>query len=659
MRNIIFNYIIELEKNNDISKIPSKLSSWIKSAKNIELYSFLMMDDKNFGNNFLQRLFNIRYNIVEYPKCKICGKQVSKFISYTKGYKNTCSTKCSNILKYGCEHPMQSKQVQENLKQSIKEKYGVDNAFKSELIKEKIKNKNLEKYGVENPQQNLNIRNKTKKTNLEKYGSENVLGSKFIREKIKKTNLEKYGTENILSSEIIREKIKKTNLEKYGVETPMENDKCKNNFKISMIKKYGVDNPLKIQNILDQVKETNLKKYGVEFPLQSEQIREKIKETNQKKYGNELYVKSREFLNISFNKFKNLIKDYVIPLFDENEFNGFLNKKNYHWKCVKCGNEFEQELYTSSPLELSKISEYIPRCLKCYPYLSGISYLEKEIFSFIKDIYKGEIIENDRNVIKPYELDIVIPKKKIAFEFNGTYWHSSNILKKCINYHLNKTLACEEKGYKLIHIWEYDWINPIKQNILKEKIKAILGVDQTKIYARKCIIKEIDSKIKNEFLNLNHIQGEDKSKVKLGLFYNEELVAVMTFGKPRFSKNAEYELIRYATKSGYQVLGGAGKLLRYFERNYNPKSIITYADRSYSQGNMYRKIGFNELKPSAPNYSWVKGDMIYSRYQCQKHKLKGLLGDKFDEKISESQNMLLNGFIKVYDCGNLVFKKEF
>ena len=176
------------------------------------------------------------------------------------------------------------------------------------------------------------------------------------------------------------------------------------------------------------------------------------------------------------------------------------------------------------------------------------------------------------------------------FEFNGTYWHREDKLGK--TYHLNKTNYFNNLGYKLIHIWEYDWINPIKQNILKEKIKALLGVDQTKIYARKCIIKKISSKEKNEFLNKHHIQGEDKSKVKLGLFFENELFAVMTFGKPRFNKNYEWELIRYATKSGYHVLGGAGKLLKYFERNYNPKSIITYADRSYSQGNMYKQIGF-------------------------------------------------------------------
>ena len=98
----------------------------------------------------------------------------------------------------------------------------------------------------------------------------------------------------------------------------------------------------------------------------------------------------------------------------------------------------------------------------------------------------------------------------------------------------------------------------------------------------------------------------------------------MTFGKPRFNKNYQFQLIRYASKSGFRVIGGAGKLLKYFERNYNPKSIITYADRSYSQGNMYKQLGFNLLNISEPNYCYLNHDLILSRYQCQKSKLKNI-----------------------------------
>ena len=470
-----------------------------------------------------------------------------------------------------------------------------------------------------------------------------------------------------------QEKIQKTNLERYGTKTPAENkeiakkmsDTCakdpdhwkkrQEKSKQTCLEKYGVENASSTKEVREKVIQSYIKKYGVDNPNKLPEIQEKIKKSCIEKYGVDCQFKRREVQEFSIKKSWNKIlqwKDWVTPMFTFEEYSGYSRNQEYKWKCTKCGNEFIQHLYHT---KISDLSTFVPRCQKCYPIKVG-SAKEIDLQNFCKQYFR--IDERNRSLISPQELDIVIPEKKIAIEFNGIYWHSEKI-KHDPNYHLNKTLACEEKGYRLIHIWEYDWINPIKQNILKEKIKAILCVDQTKIYARKCIIKEINSKIKNEFLNLNHIQGEDKSKIKLGLFYNEELVAVMTFGKPRFNKKYEYELIRYATKSRFHILGGAGKLLKYFERNYKPKSIITYADRSYSQGNMYRKIGFNLNKTTSPGYYWIKGNEILTRYQCQKHKLKDVLGNKFDKKLSENENMSLNGYIKIYDCGNLVFEKVY
>lgn len=209
---------------------------------------------------------------------------------------------------------------------------------------------------------------------------------------------------------------------------------------------------------------------------------------------------------------------------------------------------------------------------------------------------------------------------------------------------------CEKEGYQLIHIFEHEW--DFNQELIKEKLKAILGVEQEKVYARKCTVKEISVKEKNEFLNKYHIQGEDKSKIKLGLFYEHKLIAVMTFGKPRFNQQFNWELIRYATSK--HVIGGAGKLLAFF-RNHYIGSIITYADRRFSRGNMYEKLGFTFLKYSEPNYWWVKNNEILSRYQTQKHNLKDILKDKFDPNKTEIENMIANGYYQIYDCGNLVY----
>lgn len=167
--------------------------------------------------------------------------------------------------------------------------------------------------------------------------------------------------------------------------------------------------------------------------------------------------------------------------------------------------------------------------------------------------------------------------------------------------------------------------------------------ENKRIYARKCHIKEIDTRIKNNFLEENHIQGRDFSSVKIGLYFENNLVSVMTFGKARFSKNHEWEMIRFCNKKYYNVVGAAGKLIKYFIGSYEPESIVSYANARYSNGNLYEKLGFNYLHRSDPNYFYFKGKNVLSRIKCQKHKLKNVLGSGFDENKTERQNMIDNG----------------
>jgi G:T-mismatch repair DNA endonuclease (very short patch repair protein)/endogenous inhibitor of DNA gyrase (YacG/DUF329 family) len=467
---------------------------------------------------------------------------------------------------------------------------------------------------------------KIKQTCLEKYGETCVSKVKEFKEKMKSTI-----SKDTTFYQRRQEKIKQTCLEKYGVENVSSNKTIRKKVKETFLKNYGVDNPNKLPETLEKVKKTCLEKYGVDCQFK----RKEIIEINLKKSWERI---------LSW-------QDYVVPLFSFEDYSGYSKNQKYKWKCAKCGHIFEQNIYHTRIFDLSA---FIPRCTICYPH-NTVSYLEKEVVDFLKP-YFNDLIENDRSIIAPNELDIVIPSKKIAIEFNGSYWHSEQAGKDK-NYHINKTLACEEAGYKLIHIWEYDWMNQLKQNIIKKKLKAILGVEQERVFARKCTIKEISTQSKNKFLNENHIQGEDKSVIKLGLFNNNELVAVMTFGKPRFNKKYEYELIRYATSK--HVIGGAGKLLKYFERNYSPKSIITYADRSYSQGNLYNQLGFIKMSDIAPSYNWIKNNIFVSRFQSQKQRLEKILGDKFNKNMSEIENMKFNGFNRIYNCGNLVFVKTY
>lgn len=391
------------------------------------------------------------------------------------------------------------------------------------------------------------------------------------------------------------------------------------------------------KDIRKRIINTYIEKYGVDHPLKNQNIVKKV-------------VRNR--LQKKFQKFVDKIKDYVIPLFDSKEYVGTQINKVYKWKCVRCGNQFESYIKTST---FDKKSGRIPRCLKCFPFVGGYSYSQQNMSNFIKSFYDGQIFCRSKKIIAPYELDVYVPQKKVAFEFDGLYWHQ-DILEKTPM--IKKTELCLEKGIQLVHIFQDQWL--YKQEMVKDRIKNILGVYDDRVFARKCKIKEIKPSVCKQFLDNNHIQGHDNSKVRLGLFYNEELISVMTFSKPRFNKNYEYQLVRFASKLGYQVVGGASKLLKYFQRNYNPKNIISYADRRYSNGKLYYALGFQFLQNSEPNYWWYKNHVKYTRYQCQKHKLKQLLGqNNFDQNLSENQNMYINGAGKIYDCGNMVFIKQY
>jgi hypothetical protein len=244
------------------------------------------------------------------------------------------------------------------------------------------------------------------------------------------------------------------------------------------------------------------------------------------------------------------------------------------------------------------------------------------------------------------------PDHKLAIEFNDLFSHS----KHPKNYHLNKTELCQKEGIQLLHIFENEWVDPTRQEIWKSIINGKLG-NNNKIHARKTEIKEItDNKIVKEFLNNNHLQGFVGSSVKLGLFYNDELVSVMIFGKTRFSKKYEYEMIRLCTKKFITVVGGASKLFKYFIDNYKPNSVISYADRRYSNGNLYKKIGFDFSHNSYPNYWYFENGSLelFSRVKFQKHKLENML-DSFDNNKSEVENMTDNNYSRIFDCGNIIY----
>ena len=290
---------------------------------------------------------------------------------------------------------------------------------------------------------------------------------------------------------------------------------------------------------------------------------------------------------------------------------------------------------------------------KFYRKVKGPSLEQIEITNFIRSIYDGEIKTDIKRILNGNkELDIYLPNMKLAIEYNGLFWHSEKS-GKYEDYHLNKYLQASKKNIRLIQIFADEWYN--KKEIVKAKIRSIFRKSEEKTYARKCYIKEIESKEKNKFLNFNHIQGEDRSSIKLGLFENNILIGVMSFSKPRLALGSKiqpdkYELSRFATSKN--IVGGASKLLKHFIKNYNPINIYSYSDNRWTDpnNNMYLKLNFKITKTSSPGYWYTKNyKKRIHRYNFNKFILKKMGADVVNK--TEREIMIEWGYTRIWDCG--------
>ena len=285
---------------------------------------------------------------------------------------------------------------------------------------------------------------------------------------------------------------------------------------------------------------------------------------------------------------------------------------------------------------------------------------ENEISLYISEILPNEqIIMRDSKILKGKELDIYLPYKHIAIEYDGLIWHSEKF-KVERDYHLIKTNSCKEQNIKLIHIFEDEWI--FRKDIVKSRLNSIFNIYNEKIFARKTEIKNVDSTTAMKFLEANHIQGKCKAKYHYGLYYNDELVSLMTFGKTRQMRkyNEDYdntwELLRFCNKLNTIVVGGASKLLKHFIEEVHPTKIITYADKRWSTGDLYNKLGFTHIRDSKPNYFYVVGLNRENRFKYRKGEL---VKQGYDANKSEHEIMLERKIYRIYDCGTMVYEMKF
>lgn len=453
----------------------------------------------------------------------------------------------------------------------------------------------------------------------------------------------KFGTKAPSQSNEVKEKALITNNRKYGGNSPMSNKEIQDKSKNTCIDKWGVDNINKVPEIIekrvksfkeniDQYKEsykkTSLERYGTEHPWMNKDIHDKTIKFFYEAYNSRILDKLNNYDKYEFKEFKYNPTTIVIY-------------------CKECMSNFEIQPYQF--YGRSKNSKNI--CINCYPIENSSSLGQLEIESFIRTIYSGNIITNDKSILKPYEIDIYLPELNIGIEYNGLYWHSEKYRKS--NYHQTKNKTSEDKGVRLISIWEDDW--NIKEDIVKSFISNKLNKTKNKIYARKCEIKSVSYKDSMNFLNNNHLQGDIKSPIRLGLYYDNILVSLMTFSKLRIALSQKnnnenvYELTRFCNALNTNVTGGASKLLNYFIQIYKPEEIHSYSDNMISDGSLYRKLGFEYKHTSKPGYSYVVNDIRSHRFNWRKYKLVDM---GYDKSKTESEIMSELGHYRVYNAGN-------
>jgi hypothetical protein len=448
--------------------------------------------------------------------------------------------------------------------------------------------------------------------------------SELTKNKLKETALKKWGVEHYSKTDEYVEKVRKTSLDRYGVDNYSKTDEYVEKSKKTYLEKWGVDNFTKTDEFLEKSKKTSLEKWGFEFPIQSDIIKCKIRETNKERWGASHIFQSEDYRKLNF-KIANDV-NYI-------EFSEGYNK-------FKCDCDKNHIFKISTDDYYGRKHSGNKLCTLCNPISDSSSLKEKMLYEYIESFYGGEIIRGYKD--GRLEIDIYLLDLNLGFEFNGLWWHSDKYKDKY--YHINKTKYFEERDIRIIHIWEDDWVN--KTNIIKSQIKNWIGLTTNKIFARKCDIKVVDSKRANKFLNENHIQGSDKSKIKIGLYYGDELVSLMTFNqfegrnKMEFS---EWNLSRFCNKKDHNIIGSASKLLNYFIKNWETKRIISYSDRDWSLGKLYYKLGFEKVYETEPDYKYLFKEKRLHKSNFRKSKTG----------ISES---VLN-VPKIWDCGKIKFEK--
>lgn len=558
--------------------------------------------------------------------CETCWKQYdaksnkSKFCSsYCKDHQ-VLNKKClccwmhfntgSRWQKY-CSKECANKMKVENTKKTWGHKYWTDNVNSLKEVRDKIKETCIKKYWVDNATKTKEVQERMKETNLKRYWVEYAWQSKDVQEKIRLTCIEKYWVENTM--ELIKEMWRKAMIKKYWTQHWMSVDSIRDKAFSTNIDKYWNKFPMWNKEIMDRIKATNLKKYWVENQFSRKEVREKSKHTMLERYGVEYSAQSKDI--------QNKIKESMLQKY---------------W--VEC-------------------SLMLPQTLKHNKTKSKAEDI------FAKHYLKWFHYERQFYISKfPYDFKIW----NTLLELNPFPYHNSTrhpfgkeIWK---NYHYDKTILARNNWYNCIQI--FDWDDP-------EKIIMLIEDNKKRIYARECECVYLDYEQWNDFFNNYHLQNwtqKNKNDIYLWLTYKWNLVMVISFWKPRYNNNYEWEILRLCTHKDYSIIWWASKIFKHFIEITNTNSVISYCDMAKFSWKVYEQLWFNLLKRNQPSKHWL---YIWNNKNNKRiHITDNYLRQRwFDQTIwkyfgtywkwtSNVELMRSVWYVEIYDCWQATYVRE-
>ena len=615
-----YNIILKDVINNNILNNNKLQEKYLKDHGYYNFLASIYTDSTSTS----EKIYRLYYNIEKKPICKECGKQLN-YKNFIIGYGNFCNDICKEKYQY------KNKNITD--KDIINLLFNNDDPIYPRFEIEFLKAYHIYNYLLNRFSDSLSITETIYriKNHIYNVPTCKVCGNtlKFIKYSIgfgdtcsincKYKLLENNVDNNIINDQYIKEKFLNKDNRKNGCDIRDSSLKSKNvyNYLQNRFKDCSVKEAIyRIKNDINDMPACPI--CGKKLAFRNIHI------------GYQTYCSNSCMLKQkTIDKYKEI--GYDIEIQDKNIIVKNACKKHPEFKLGI--QTFYRRLNNNEEL-----------CPICNPHKT--TSIEDKIINLLNK-YNIKYYIHDRQHIYPLELDLYLPEYNIGIECNGIYWHSDYNIEK---YQQRKKLnICKSKNIKLLTFWEDDIINNI--NKIESILLSICGLNE-KIYARKCIVKEIDSKVSRDFINANHLQGNINASIKLGLFYNNKLIEVMTFGKTRKplggkQLDGDYELYRLCSLFGYTIVGGASKLLNYFKNHYNWNTIISYCQNDISDGNVYEKIGFTFSKDCGLSYCYYdkQGNKI-NRFSLRKSNVDDNSGRTADEIVKSL------GYLKCWNSGN-------